>query len=41
MKSVEVSVITLPDTVRRSIDDIKKSYSDEWIILGMSITGSR
>ena len=41
MKSVEDSVTTLPDTTRRSTDDIKKSYPDEWIILGMSITGSR
>ena len=29
MKSIEDSV-----TARRSIDDIKKSYPDEWIILG-------
>jgi len=33
MKSIEDSV-TVPDTVQRSIDDIKKSYPDEWILLG-------
>jgi len=32
MKSIEESVATLPE--RRSIDDIKKSYPDEWILLG-------
>ena len=32
MKSIEDSVTTLPE--RRSIDDIKKSYPDEWILLG-------
>ena len=34
MKSVEDIVTALPDTARLSIDDIKKSYPDEWIILG-------
>jgi len=32
MKSIEDSVMALPE--RRSIDDIKKSYPDEWILLG-------
>jgi len=32
MKSIEDSVIALPE--RRSIDDIKKSYPDEWILVG-------
>ena len=32
MKSSEESVTALPE--RRSIDDIKKSYPDEWILLG-------
>ena len=32
MKSIEDSVTALPE--RRSIEDIKKSYPDEWIILG-------
>jgi hypothetical protein len=32
MKSIEESVLTLPE--RRTIDDIKKSYPDEWILLG-------
>jgi len=32
MKSIEDSVATLP--ARRSIDDIKKSYPDEWILVG-------
>ena len=34
MKSSEDSTTALPDVARRSIDDIKKSYPDEWIILG-------
>ena len=32
MKSIEDSVTALPE--RRSIEDIKKSYPDEWILLG-------
>jgi hypothetical protein len=32
MKSIEDSVLTLPE--RRTIDDIKKSYPDEWILVG-------
>ena len=32
MKSIEDNVVTLPE--RRSIEDIKKSYPDEWILLG-------
>jgi hypothetical protein len=32
MKSIEDSVATLPE--RRNIDDIKKSYPDEWILVG-------
>ena len=32
MKSIEDSVIVLPEW--RNIEDIKKSYPDEWIILG-------
>jgi len=32
MKSIEDSVTALPE--RRNIEDIKKSYPDEWIILG-------
>jgi len=32
MKSIEDSVSALPE--RRSIDDIKKSYPDEWILVG-------
>jgi len=32
MKSSEENVTALPE--RRSIDDIKKSYPDEWILLG-------
>jgi len=34
MKSIEDSVTALPDAARRSIDDIKKSYPDEWILVG-------
>jgi hypothetical protein len=34
METIEDSVKVLPNTVRRSIDDIKKSYPDEWILLG-------
>jgi len=34
MKSSEDSTTALPDVARRSIDDIKKSYPDEWILLG-------
>jgi len=32
MKSIEDSVAALPE--RRSIEDIKKSYPDEWILIG-------
>ena len=32
MQSIEDSVTALPE--RRSIEDIKKSYPDEWILLG-------
>ena len=32
MKSSEENVTALPE--RRSIDDIKKSYPDEWILVG-------
>ena len=32
MKTIEDSVAVLPE--RRSIEDIKKSYPDEWILLG-------
>jgi hypothetical protein len=32
MKPIEDSVTALPE--RRNIDDIKKSYPDEWILLG-------
>jgi len=32
MKSIEDSVTALPE--RRSIDDIKKCYPDEWILVG-------
>ena len=32
MKSIEDRVTALPE--RRSIEDIKKSYPDEWILLG-------
>ena len=32
MKSIKECVTALP--ARRSIDDIKKSYPDEWILLG-------
>ena len=32
MNTIEDSVTALPE--RRSIDDIKKSYPDEWILLG-------
>ena len=32
MKSIEDSETVLPE--RRSIEDIKKSYPDEWILLG-------
>ena len=32
MESIEDSVTALPE--RRSIEDIKKSYPDEWILLG-------
>jgi hypothetical protein len=32
MKSIEDSVTALPE--RRNIDDIKKSYPDEWILVG-------
>ena len=32
MKPIEDSVTVLPE--RRSIEDIKKSYPDEWILLG-------
>jgi len=32
MKSIEDSVTALPE--RRSIEDIKKSYPDEWILVG-------
>jgi hypothetical protein len=32
MKSIEDSVAALPE--RRSIEDIKRSYPDEWILLG-------
>ena len=34
MKSIEDSVTAMPDAARRSIDDIKKSYPDEWVLLG-------
>jgi hypothetical protein len=34
MESIEYSVASLPDAQRRSIDDIKKSYPDEWILVG-------
>jgi hypothetical protein len=34
MKSIEDSVTALPNAERRSIDDIKKSYPDEWVLLG-------
>jgi len=32
MKSIEESITALPE--RLSIDEIKKSYPDEWILLG-------
>ena len=32
MESIKESVTAIPE--RRSIDDIKKSYPDEWILLG-------
>jgi len=34
MKSIEDGVTALPDATRRSIDDIKNGYPDEWILLG-------
>ena len=33
MKSIEDSVTALPE--RRSIDDIKKTYPDEWICINL------
>jgi hypothetical protein len=34
MKTIEDIVTALPDAARRNMDDIKKSYPDEWILLG-------